>query len=203
MQISRPMNSRRRKSKAASRKKLDLPSGYKAYQFTRLRDNGVVTIGPLDQGYGVPFQFNQIPDYTDFTSLYDGYTIDQIDFKFLLINNSADKYPYIVIAPDYDDSANPATETEVLTMQGVKQFQFSASQRSFTFSVKPRVSSAAYRSAVTTGYTWGKESTICDMNNVDIPHYGVRFWAGNYNGTTPGAVMLTYVTYHFHCIGAR
>lgn len=184
--------------------KLDLPQGYRAHSYVRHRDNGGIVAAVVDLGSGWSFSMNQIPDFSEFTTLYDAYTIDKVTMKFVLFNNTAEKYPTLLLAPDYDDAASPAAEADLLTMEGCKVLPFTPTKREHTITVHPRVAQTLFRTGVTSSYGWGKSGQIVDIATTDTPHYGVRHWLVNYNTTdTPGAVVRVFITYHFRCIGQR
>lgn len=183
---------------------LDLPAGYKVTKFVRHRDNGGIVSGAIDLGAGWNFQLAQVPDFGEFTTLYDAYVIDEVEMRFVLFNNTAEKYPTLLLAPDYDDSAAPTGPNDLLTMEQCKILPFSPTKREHRIRVKPRVAMSVFRTGVTSGYTWGKKSQVMDMALTDIPHYGVRHWLTNYNTTdTAGAVVRVYITYHLRLIGQR
>jgi hypothetical protein len=184
--------------------KLDLPAGYRAHSFVRHRDNGGITLSPVDFGNGWSFNMAQIPDFGEFTTLYDAYCLDSVTMKFVLFNNVAEKYPTLLLAPDYDDAAAPTAEADLLTMEGCRVLPFTPSKRDHTITVRPRVAQTLFRTGVTSSYGWGKSGQLVDIATTDTPHYGVRSWVVNYNSTdTAGAVIRVFITYHFRCVGQR
>lgn len=183
---------------------LSLPAGYYAQKFVRHRDNGGIGLAVTDLGVGWSFSLNAVPDFAEFTTLFDAYIIDQVDIHFVLDNNKAEQYPTLLIAPDYDDANAPATENEVLTHQGCKILPFSPNKREHTFSVKPRVAMAVYRTGVTSSYGWSRPGQLMDIATTDTPWYGMKSWLVNYNSTdTAGARVRVYQTYHLRCVGQR
>jgi len=195
---------RRNKRGGDGTKKLDLPAGYNAHKFSRVRENGQLSIPVLDAGLTWYFQIADVPDFSDFANLYDAYVIDQVDITYILENNDPGRYPVLLWAPDYDDGALPTNPNQVTCHQNVKYHAFSENARSVTISVKPRALNAAYKPGVTSGYTWAQAGVICDMANTDIQHYGIKTWMSHYNTSdTPGARFRTLLKYHIRCIGQR
>jgi len=184
--------------------KLDLPPGYRAHSFVRTRDNFDIGLLPVDQGIGWEFALDQVPDVAEFTNLFDAFCIDKVDITFALRDNQADKFPILVLAPDYDDASAPLTEDAVLTAENCEIVPFSAVKRHHTVTLTPRVAVATYRPGISTGYSWGKSSTVVDMGATNTPHYGLKTWLLNYNSTnTPGATIRVFMRIHFRCIGVR
>jgi hypothetical protein len=183
---------------------LDLPVGYKAQSFVRFRDNLTISLSALDFGQGWYFNLAQVPDFGEFTALYDAYIIDKVDLRFVLQSNYPEKYPILIAAPDYDDATVPATVDELLTKQGVQVLNFSATKREHTVSVRPRVAMTAFRTGITSSYGWSKPGQLIDIATTDTPFYGMKTWLTEYNSTnTPGAGMRVYVTYHMRFVGQR
>jgi hypothetical protein len=184
--------------------KLDLPEGYHEHSFCRTRDNGGVGIAAIDAGFGWSYSINQVPDFSEFAALYDAYTIDKVTMRFVLENNTAEEFPTLLFAPDYDDAANPATESVVLTHEQCKVLTFTANKRVHTVTVKPRVAVTLFRTGVTSSYGWAKEGMLVDIATTDTPFYGAKHWLVNYNTTdTPNARVRVFITYHIRCIGQR
>lgn len=188
-------------------KVLDLPSGYRATSFVRMRENGSISKAVVDGGLNWEFKFNDIPDYTDFTNLYDGYIIDRVDIHFThraeSVSGFGNHFATLFIAPDYDGATLPGLPAEVTTKERCVAKQLSTFNADFSFPVQPRVSNAVYK-GLTSGYGWAPSNQIIDMNNVDVPHYGAVHWLAHYNSTdTPGSLVGSYLVYHFRCIGQR
>jgi hypothetical protein len=186
-------------------KTLDLPSGYKAQSFVRVRQNGQLAIpAALDGGLAWAFQLADVPDFADFANLYDAYVIDKVEVHYIVENTSPGQFPVLMYAMDYDDASTPLTDSQVSTHQGVKIFAFDEGHRHHVLTVKPRALNAAFKPGVTSAYTWAPEGVICDMANTDIQHYGIKTWVSHYNAVdTPQTRIRTYLRYFIRCIGQR
>lgn len=193
-----------RKGKASKVPRLILPDGYKAQTFIRTRQNGQLAVPAFDGGLAWSFKLSDVTDYTEFTTLYDAYVLDQVDILYVLENNNPGQYPVLMWAPDYDDAVIPTTDGVVSTHQNVKIHPFSENKRSVVLSVRPRALQNVYQAGVTSGYGWAPESQIIDMGNVNVEHFGIKTWMSHYNSTdTPGARIRTFVTYHLRFVGQR
>lgn len=136
---------------------------------------------------GVDFYFGGVntfraamPNYTEFTNLYDQYRIDWVEVKFMFSNNNssvnspATVLPTIYLAKDYDDTA-AAGVPELSQYQNMQVWQLGSQQASngfYTVRVKPNVDVALYQ-GVTTGYARGKPMLI-DTSSSEVPHYGIK-----------------------------
>lgn len=181
-----------------------IPDGYKVHAFSRIRANGGILMGALDLGRSFAFNFAQLPDFGEFANLYDAYSIDKVELTWVLVNNDNNEYPVLIAAPDYDDATVPATVNEVVTHEQCIVVPFSATKRSHTMVIKPRFSATAYRTGVTSAYTWGTPGTLLDIATTDTPYYGIKYWLDNYNtADTPTAQMRVYIKYHVRCAGVR
>lgn len=183
---------------------LKLPPGYSAQTFIRVRDNGQLAPTAVDGGLGWSFKLNDVPDYAEFTSLYDAYVLDKVELTYILENNTPGQYPVLFWAPDYDDASTPLTVDTVTTHQNVKMHAFSENARSVTMTVRPRTLGQTYRAGVTSGYNWQPEGTLIDMANTDVPYYGIKAWMSHNNFTdNPYARVRSVIKYHLRFVGQR
>lgn len=158
-------------------------------------------------GGSIKFQLSDLPKYTDFTSLFDHYTIEQVDIEMDLIQNSANlnhggvggTMPSITYVPDFDDNNVPADGSALSQYQRSRTFTFRGSGKPLKFSIKPRVATTVYRTAITSAYAAGAENTPLNLTYTDVPHYGVKFWFDNWpvsaDGTI-GAQLRVRMRYH-------
>lgn len=184
---------------------LDLPPGYNAQKFIRLRENGTLSLpAAIDGGLAWEFKLSDVPDYTDFANLYDAYVIDMVKITYTLENNNPGNFPVLYWANDYDDANTPLLSSTVTTHQGCQMHAFSEAGRSVTLKVRPRALLSTYQSGVTSAYSWAKEGTIIDMANPGVPHYGIKTWLANANASaTPFTRVRTTVKYYMRFIGQR
>lgn len=121
-----------------------------------------------------------LPNYTEFTALYDQYRIDYVECQFYFSNNTssvnspATTMPIMYLAKDYDDS-NIANYTDLQQYSTMKCWQLgnrTNSDGKFVIYVKPNVDVALYQ-GLTTGYSRGK-SQFVDTSSPQVPHYGIK-----------------------------
>lgn len=182
------------------------------------------TMEPLS-GFGVQFggaaQFTlaDLPQYTEFTALYDHYAIEQVDVEMDCLANSAaasndpavpygqNKMPTITYVPDFDDAVVPSSGQDVNQYQRAKTWTFRGDGKPLKFSIKPRTAVTVYRSAVTAAYAPGRESQQLDASYTDIPHYGFKFWVNNMpeavGGLSTPAPIRVKMRYHLKFLDPR
>lgn len=114
-----------------SRKSMKKSSINKVYYFTRWSDFGTSTVASsLTPGYfGFNFSLSDLPNYTEFTSLYDYYKIKAVKVVFLpqmtenvslgSVNNPY-SYARFQTAIDYSDSNPPTTLDELREYKSYK-----------------------------------------------------------------------------------
>jgi hypothetical protein len=136
-------------------------------------------------GGAMQFRITDVPNYTDFTNLFDQYRIDQVDIEISNIFNTASVgntlagtvMPSIMYAPDFDDAVIPTTAASLMDRQRAKQWTFRGSGNPLRFSVKPRLANLTYRTGGTTvGYTVAPDSTWINQSFTDVPYYGCKIW---------------------------
>lgn len=153
-------------------------------------------------GGAISFQLNNVPAYTDFTGLFNHYTIEQVDIEVDCLSNSAglssgQVMPTITYVPDFDDASVPTTGASISEYQRAKTWTFRGSGHPLKFSIKPRTAITVFRSAVTSAYAAGAEGTSLNLGYVDVPHYGIKFWLDNMQASSGAGVQLRFkMKYH-------
>lgn len=189
-------------SKPSGKGTNQLPAGVRAHKFTRTRDFGLVSKAALDTGGSLQFTLDQVPSYAELTTLYDAYSIDRVEVTFVWFapyvgaTAGAAQMPVMVITPDYDD-ANPVTTVNEIGEYGqARVVPFTTAKNSHTISVVPRAAKQMFR-GVTSGYSWAEKSAVIDAGNIDVPHYGLKWFTQHYNSTYhPDSLIKIYVKFH-------
>lgn len=149
---------------------------------------------------GFEFRLGDLPNYTEFTALFDQYRIDKIVFKIipmcnvnqLTINSTGalSNNPGIIgTVIDYDDAGSP---TSLGYMEQYQNFRYQpvVSSRTMMRAFKPRIAVAAYGQGLFTSYM-NKKATWIDCNSPAVPHYGLKIYLDGANGTAP-TCLQTY-----------
>lgn len=162
--------------------------------------------------------FNQLPNYTEFTNLYDEYRINCICFKFApLIRatnvtfadsniGAAQKYtsnlgwytPKFHWVRDYDDAGAPTAVTQLQEYQTYHT-------RDFTRPIKvkcwPAVSVPVYKTGIAFGYG-SKFKQWIDCAHPDVPYYCLKFGVDNIN-LNQRMFYSIEATFYFSCKDVR
>ena len=163
------------------------------YKFSR-----AFTIGALpkaaasDLGHAFPFGLSLLPNYSEFTNLFDRYRIRQVDIRIVLAQkNSNGVSPTIWAYMDDDDASIPVSKAAVLERQSVRPFTFSDAKSVYSVSIQPRwLLDGTSKAALAPRDMW------IDMSTPAVSHYGLKLWAENYN---TDAVITLDATIHFEC----
>lgn len=159
------------------------------------------------------FSLIDLPNYTEFTSLFDKYSIEQVDFVIENAHNAGfaavtaggatSLMPRITYCPDFDDAIPPSTAREINNYQRAKVWTFRGDGSPLKFSIKPRVATKIYRDAVADAFGTGAEGTKLDNLTPDVPHYGLKMWLENLISSSlpdpvvAGQTLLTFkMRYH-------
>lgn len=186
------------------------PVGGRIYDFVRsfVSVNAIALTNTIDTLTGFQYALNQLPNYTEFTSLYDEYRIKYIKVEFLPkfdsvvmpdvtgVTNTA-RMGYLFSAVDYDDSSSPSSLETILQYQTMKRTKTSDVHSRYW---SPCTAKEYYVSGVSSGYGREKAPWL-DCESVSVPHYGLKI-AGQLPG--PGTVYYdAHVTYHLQFRGVR
>lgn len=130
-----------------------------------------------DTANGFSFALNSLPNYGEFTALFDQYRILEAIVSFIPLQNMSvatsgtTNYPGIFMtAIDYDDANLPATSD----LQQYESYQRIAAYRPCVRVVKPRSAVALYNGSTFTGYGTAKHGQWIDAASPSIPHYGLK-----------------------------
>jgi len=162
------------------------------------------------------FTLDDLPNVTEFSTLFDQYRILMVKFTIKMINvpeayyipnatgiTSANIYPTIWISTDHDDTA-VATVAQLKEYARVKHKVLSPN-REVSIMCRPSVLIQAYRTAVSTGYATSFKQWL-DMAQTNTRYYGVKM-AIDFEGFAP-PVGTAYqfsinAKYYFQCKGVR
>jgi len=155
------------------------------------------------------FSLNQVPNYSEFTTLFDNYRIEKCVVKFTAVGNqmntttTPNQVPRIGTVFDYDDNSSPADWN---ALEQYSSFKVHAGNKSFSMTVYPKISLACYRSGVTDGYVRPdnmlSKHLMVDSSNSDIPHYGLK-WGFESNLTANVFIYEIQVDYYLTFFGLR
>lgn len=172
------------------------------HRFTRAIAYADLPKPPSDGGFGVAFTLGDLPDYSEFVNLFDQYSLDWVDYTFILKSPygvSGTPPPIIYFAEDHDSSTSPSLN-DMLESQNVQVATFSADRTMIKFRVRVNTLRQVYRTALTTGYERAPPGTWIDSSQADVPHYGVKYFVQNYNtAATPATSLGVMLRYHFRC----
>lgn len=140
-----------------------------------------------------------VPNFTEFTTLFDRYKIGGVLFKLIPRFNVAPVGPstpsQVMTCLDYDGNG-PTTIAALNQYQNKKTTRGTAIHKRF---YKPAILTAAYQSLTSTGYV-PKWNQYIDTTASTLPHYGLY-------GIIPACVAdVTYdleVTYYIQCKNVR
>lgn len=183
----RKFNKKSKAPKISAKRVLDIvhkgPSQGKIYKFTRYSRyfdgaNYNIYSDTTDAFSVISFHLAQVPNYAEFTALYDQYCITKVDVHFYSCANSTitdgtNKHLTQVLSViDYDDdsyltSVDDALEYDTVQINSTAQYHFKRT-------LKPRVALEIYRSAIATAYGQGAAGTWLDCSDASVPHYGIK-----------------------------
>lgn len=168
-------------------------------------NNLVLTTGNNKIFFGYAMSLDGMPNYSEFTSLFDVYRIKGVTFKFRLIqppeaqNTPATSqfYPDIGVTVDHDD-ANAPTLVEDVLQYGKCKRGILRPNRWFKYRCHPTPAIQLYRTSTTTAYAPAKNSMWLDLAYVNTPYYGIKGFISNEAAgltTAPLAVEVRVIYY--------
>lgn len=159
------------------------------YFFKRTVSLPTIVVDPSggDTSFGYSFNLGVLPNYTEFTTLYQKYRIVGVRVRFIpsvteviavtvtgppVLSNSMTPFYYVV---DYNDSTPPSSVAQMLEYQNVK-VTIPSSDKIRSIYFKPRAALAAYSGVTFTSYASDKGNWI-DTNSPNVQYYGLKgYW---------------------------
>ena len=162
------------------------------YKFSRAFTIGTLPKGATDLGHAFPFGLSLLPNYSEFTNLFDRYRIRQVDIRMVLAQKNANGVnPTLWAYMDDDDASIPISKSQVLERQSVRPFTFSDAKSVYSVSIQPRwLLDSTSKASLAPRDMW------IDMSHPAVSHYGLKLWAEHYNSD---AVIALDATIHFEC----
>lgn len=129
--------------------------------------------------YAMYFQLNQLPNYTEFTNLFDEYMIRKVRVTFVNTACStitgADQVagrnpPTLYYVIDYDDASAPPNVDAMLQYPGVRYVNSLFRRKSFV--LRPKAQAVVYSAGTATG---SRTNMWIDCSTPEVPHYGMKF----------------------------
>ena len=159
----------------------------KVYKFKRSfllsndsADNWKYGPGCITPGYNpidLTVMLDKLPNYTDFTTLFDSYRITGVEYRFVPISTwvksllaAKTQVARLVTVVDKDDNTSLTGLTAAMQYASMEE---SLLDRSASDSF-PLPTIQTYRTATTTGYQSPDAPIWIDMAQTDVPHYCAR-----------------------------
>lgn len=186
--------------------------GSRIYRYSRQMFVKAITASDLNTSRywdTFTFQLNLLPNYTEFTALYDQYKIDMVKlyiiptFSDLSLANppaSGDPIlPRVASTIDLDDDAVFTSEDQLLQKQDIK---WTSGGKLHKRKVYPKVQMAAYDTALSFGYVTPKMKPWLDCSYPDTKHYGLKIQIDGTGTPTVGTAWM-YRVYAKYFISFR
>jgi len=136
-------------------------------------------------GFAYEFRLGYMPNYTEFTALFDQYRLVKVYVKFIPLQtesaygSTVPANGYIITSTDEDDANAHTSRDAALSCQ---THQINGVCEEFTRVVYPRAAAAVYSGAVSTSYAQTAPDTWFDAANVNTSFYGLKDWVENPGG---------------------
>lgn len=129
----------------------------------------------MDVVGAMQFQLNALPNYTEFTNLFDCYRINAIKVTLMPRANSAEAgtnqgLVKLFTVIDTDDATSPTNLQEVLQYENVKSSNSAYDHKRY---LKPKIARSLYQAGGIAAY--GESTGWIDCSNPGVPHYGLKY----------------------------
>lgn len=171
-------------------------------QTVAITNAGFVGAQTLFGTLGIEHQLDSLPNYSDFTNMYDSYKICGIKKKFVFNRNNADvqlttagaELPMLLTVNDFNDKTDPANENAMLEYASFKQARLDRPVKRY---FRPSILLGDGTSTTSNSV----KSRWLSTADADAEHFGLK-WAVNTVSTATGATIGTlkvYTTYYIAC----
>lgn len=151
-------------------------------------------------GFSQLFKLNLLPDFSDFTKLFDQYRIIGVNLRYVPKQNvnsfqvgpSSSGAGQLLTVIDLDDVTVPTQIDDILQYENMAMTTSMGELHQRCF--KPAVDAEVYGAAATIGYS-PRRNVWLDCNSSQVEHYGIRGWATAMGGSTAIATWDLYIDY--------
>lgn len=157
----------------------------------------------VDLGKAYSFQLNQLPEYTEFTKLFDYYRIKCVVLKLIPVSiqtmvngptsdTNSSYCPMVYTSVDTNDATTPISETEILQRLDCKTFPMTKFK---TFKIYPKAQNPVYRDSVGNAYGEEKKTKWINSDYPDVDYYGFKVYIkadGNFSNVFTTRVIATF-----------
>lgn len=168
------------------------------YKFTRIANQtNISQTGGIASAGAMIFRLSDVPNYTEFTNLYDQYRIKgvKVIFDFTSqepnINASYNFIGKFYTAIDLDDNNTPS-EVEIQQMRYCKVRRPIGTVTRY---LKPRALNTMYNDGVTSAYSLSPKKLWIDVAYPSVYHYSLKYFWTSMNASFNG---LAYVTVKYY-----
>lgn len=149
------------------------------------------------------FRLADLPNYTEFTALFDRYMITKVKAQLLPRGNVSEVSQQTGVAQntisniwsaiDYDDATAPANLATILQYGNNRHRR---TTQTLTNVLAPKILSETYNNGITTAYSPSSKSKWVDCDNPNVQHFGVKVWLDApptpLTGTYSGQINCVY-----------
>lgn len=171
---------------------------------TRMWQNQYSKAAATDELLALSFQLSDLPNYTQFTNLYDQYRILAVKVEFVARTPPVQYYgvsaisssaPVLYTAIDLDDVTTP-TSTTLLAHESCKfHGAFTPmSTNKYVRWLKPATAVEMYQTGGFGGYG-ARQNQWIDTTSSSVQHYGIKWWIAT-AATTPAYYYDVVFTYY-------
>lgn len=197
-----------------STKKKNIKQMYSKYHFRRIVNLSNITGGISGAAnFGTyTFSLDQLPNYTEFTNLFDQYRINKVVLKLIPqynqstfnvghANNTATsgqlsgRNPRFMIVNDYDDDTAPVNMDTLRQYANVKVYPV-MNNKLIKHTITPATQMMAYETIGTTGYI-PKFKQWINCSDSNVPHYAIKWGIEDTSAINNTAASLANAQVYF------
>lgn len=207
--MRKPSYRRKLKFKTARRRTAKTNLRQQVHYFKRYVGLGLINAdGTGNPQYGsLSFNLNQVPNVSEFTSLFDNYRISFVKLMFRLrtspdaqlANNSA--YPQMFIQRDYDDNTVP-TSVNSVRESGRCILRTIRPDRYTVVKIRPATQNLVFNDTGSNTVFVPKWKQWLDMSYPGVPYYGIKYAVDTFSANTNNIIEIQAV-YYFQCKDTR
>lgn len=181
-------------SPSAGRPRTATLANARVYQTKRTASTAAFTQVVGQSTLALEFKLNNLPNFNEFTALFDFYRIDKVTvhlYPRINSNDNPNSYQCLFSVVDYD--GNPPT-TLALAYQN-ENLKIWNGRQPIHISLKPRILSGALAGAVVVaGGT--RQSEWLDCNAADVTHYGLALFVDSLQAGGVAQTWDIFIDYH-------